>query len=55
MENQCTHCEISEEERQLKQSLMCFRYYCEECESDRGGRSFCSKAISDYLFFGDED
>ncbi len=55
MENQCAHCEISEEERQLKKCVKCFRYYCEECESDRGGRSFCSKACSDYFFFGDED
>ena len=55
MENECCQCHTSEEERRLKKCVMCFRYYCEECEADRGGRSFCSKACSDYFFFGEEE
>lgn len=51
----CCHCSISEEERDLKKCVMCFRRYCGECEHDRNGRSFCSKACSELFFFGDED
>ena len=55
MERKCCHCSISDEERELKKCVMCFRHYCVECAHDRGGRSFCSKQCSELFFFGDED
>lgn len=55
MDQKCCHCGIGDDERRLKKCVICFRYYCEECETDRAGRSFCSKQCSDFFFFGDED
>lgn len=55
MESKCYRCGIGDDERSLKKCVMCFRYYCQECETDRGGRSFCSKPCSELFFFGDED
>ena len=54
-DTKCCHCGISDDERNLKKCVMCFRRYCEECEHDRNGRSFCSKACSLMFFFGDDD
>ncbi len=54
-ESICGHCGISEEERELKKCIMCFRRYCVECEYDHSGRPFCSKQCSLLFFFGDED
>ena len=54
-ESKCGHCGISEEERELKKCLMCFRVHCVECEYNRNGRPFCSKQCSLLFFFGDED
>ena len=54
-DTKCYNCGISEEERELKKCVMCFRRYCSECEHDRNGRAFCSKACSELFFFGDED
>ena len=54
-ESQCSHCGISEEERELKKCVMCFRIYCVECEYNRNGRPFCSKQCSELFFFGEED
>jgi hypothetical protein len=52
---QCWRCGTSEEERGLKKCVICYKLYCIECQADRNGRTFCSKACADYFFFGDED
>lgn len=55
MGTQCCHCGIDEEERDLRRCVICYKNYCDECGWDRGGRWFCTKACSDFFFFGDED
>ena len=55
MEKQCVRCQVTSEERRLRKCVICFRYYCDECLVDRGGRTFCSKQCADFFFFGDEE
>ena len=55
MESKCCHCQTPETERELTKCVICYRYFCKECEHDRNGRRFCSKACADFFFFGDED
>ncbi len=55
MDTRCCRCGVTDEERPLKKCVICYRYYCQECEYDRGGRTFCSKACSEFFFFGDEE
>ena len=55
MEQTCASCGVTDEERDVKKCVICFRYYCQDCEYDRAGRSFCSKQCSDFFFFGDEE
>lgn len=55
MERTCYRCGIGDDERSIKKCVMCFRFYCQECETDRGGRSFCSKQCAELFFFGDEE
>lgn len=52
---QCWRCGTSEEERSLRKCVICFKLYCNECQADRNGRTFCSKSCADYFFFGDDD
>lgn len=55
MEKQCVRCQVTSEEGRLRKCVICFRYYCDECLVDRGGRTFCSKQCADFFFFGDEE
>jgi hypothetical protein len=52
---ECCICDVSEEERRLKKCPICYRYFCEDCSANRGGRLFCSKQCADFFFFGDEE
>jgi hypothetical protein len=51
----CSTCGISDEEKQLKRCPICFKHFCDDCATNRGGRLFCSKLCADYFFFGDEE
>ncbi len=51
----CSICGVSDEERSLKKCPICFKHFCDECATNRGGRLFCSKICSDYFFFGEEE
>ncbi len=52
---ECYQCHETDEEKDIKKCVICFRHFCNDCGSDRGGRMFCSKHCSDFFFFGDED
>lgn len=54
-DTKCCHCGIGDDERDLKKCVMCFRRYCPNCEHDRNGRAFCTKACAELFFFGDDD
>ena len=55
MDIKCWRCEATEPERTIKKCVICFKYYCNECQADRNGRTFCSKQCGDFFFFGDEE
>jgi hypothetical protein len=55
MDNKCWRCEATEPERTIRKCVICFKYYCNECQADRNGRTFCSKQCADFFFFGDEE
>jgi hypothetical protein len=55
VENKCWRCESTDEERTIRKCVICYKYYCNECQADRNGRTFCSKQCADFFFFGDED
>lgn len=52
---ECSVCDTSDEERALRKCSICFKYFCEECATNRGGRLFCSKQCADYFFFGEDE
>jgi hypothetical protein len=52
---ECHKCNASEDEKTLKKCPVCFKYFCQDCATNRGGRLFCSKYCADFFFFGDGD
>ena len=55
MDDKCFHCGVSDDERPLTKCVICFHYYCKECEFDRGGRVFYSKHCYEFFFFAVEE
>ena len=52
---ECCNCNTSDEETELKKCPICFKFFCGECATNRGGRLFCSKHCADFYFYGDEE
>ena len=52
---QCAGCEKTLDDGRLYKCPICFKYFCHECATNRGGRLFCSKYCADFFFFGDGD
>jgi hypothetical protein len=61
---ECYKCNTSDEsgmdpQREFKKPIrkcpICYKHFCEDCGSNRGGRWFCSVQCGDYFFFGDVD
>ncbi len=52
---ECRICQASDDEKTLQKCPICFRYFCEDCAVNRGGRLFCSKQCADFYFYGEEE
>jgi hypothetical protein len=52
---ECCSCKATDDEKRLHKCPICFKYVCEDCALNRGGRLFCSKYCADFFFFGEGD
>lgn len=54
-EERCHECGKTMSDTRLGKCPVCFKWFCEDHGTYRGGREFCSRGCADYFFFGDDE